>query len=98
MLITDEVEGAGDHLLDLQFVLGPAWRASSEMMNGKTVRCVITGPQRMTLECDSESSLTLSLTPAEISREYGATIPVSSIRIQTTARLPGKVQTRVQWD
>jgi hypothetical protein len=94
----DEVHGADEHLLDLQYVLGPAWRASSEMMSGKTVSCVITGPQRLTLQCESESSLTLSLTPAEISREYGATIPVSCIRIQTTACLPAKVQTRVQWD
>lgn len=94
----DKVHGAGDHLLNLQFVLGPIWRASSEMMSGKTVSCVITGPQRLTLQCESESSLTLSLTPAEISREYGATIPVSCIRIQTTACLPAKVQTRVQWD
>jgi Heparinase II/III-like protein/Heparinase II/III N-terminus len=94
----DELREVGEHLLELQYILGPAWRASSEMMNGKTVSCVITGPQRLTLQCESESSLTLSLTPAEISREYGATIPVSSIRIQTTACLPAKVQTRVQWD
>jgi hypothetical protein len=98
LLVVDWVRGAGEHLLDLQYVLGPAWRASSEMMSGKTVSCVIMGPRRLTLECASESSLTLSLTPAEISREYGATIPVSSIRIQTTACLPAKVQTRVQWD
>jgi hypothetical protein len=98
LMVIDWVRGAGEHLLDLQYVLGPAWRASSEMMSGKTVSCVITGPRRLTLECASESSLTLSLTPAEISREYGATIPASSIRIQTTAGLPAKVQTRVQWD
>ncbi len=62
LLVIDEVRGAGEHLLDLQFVLGPAWRASSEMMSGKTVSCVITGPRKLTLECASESSLTLSLT------------------------------------
>jgi hypothetical protein len=94
----DQVRGASEHSLDLRYVLGPAWRASSEMMSGKTVSCVITGPRRLTLECASESSLTLSLTPGEISREYGATIPASSIRIRTTACLPAKVQTRVQWD
>ncbi len=98
LLITDEVRGAGDHLLDLQFVLGPAWRVSSEMMSGKTVSCAITGPRRITLQCESETALKVILAPAEISREYGATIPVSSIRIQTTARLPAKVQTRVQWN
>jgi Heparinase II/III-like protein/Heparinase II/III N-terminus len=98
LLVVDEVGGAGEHVIELRYILGPAWRASSEMMSGKTVSCVITGPRRMTLECESGSSLTLSLTPAEISREYGATIPVSSIRIQTTACLPAKVQTRVQWD
>jgi Heparinase II/III-like protein/Heparinase II/III N-terminus len=94
----DEVRGTGDHLLDLQFVLGAGWRASSEMMSGKKVSCVITGPQRLTLQCDSDSSLTLSLTPAEISREYGAALTVCCIRIQTTACLPAKVQTRVRWD
>jgi hypothetical protein len=98
LLVIDEVHGASEHLLDLRYILGPAWRVSSEMISGKIVSCVITGPRRLILQCESESSLTLSLTPAEISREYGATIPVSSIRIQTTACLPAKVQTRVQWD
>jgi hypothetical protein len=98
MLITDQLQGSGDHLLDLQFVLGPAWSASSEMMSGTTVRCVITGPQRLTLQCESQTSLTLSLTSAEISREYGAALTGSRIRIQTTACLPAKVQTRVQWN
>jgi hypothetical protein len=98
LLVIDEVRGAGEHLLDLQYLLGPGWRASSEMMIGKTVSCVITGPRRLTLECESESSLMMSLTAAEISREYGAAVTVGCIRIQTTACLPAKVQTRVQWD
>ena len=97
-VLGDQVRGAGEHLLELQYILGPAWCASSEMMSGKIVRCVITGPKRLTLQCESESLLTLSLRPAEISREYGATIAVNSIRIQSTACLPAKVQTRVQWD
>ena len=56
LLVEDEVGGAGEHLVELQYILGPAWRASSEMMSGKTVSCVITGPRRMTLECASDSS------------------------------------------
>ena len=66
LLVMDEVSGAGEHLLDLRFVLGPAWRVSSEMMSGKTVSCVITGPRRLTLQCESESSLTLSLTRGDL--------------------------------
>src|SRR5258708_4238898 len=62
LLVEDEVGGAGEHVIELQYILGPAWRASSEMMSGKTVSCAITGPRRMTLECESESSLTLILT------------------------------------
>ncbi|MEA2263262.1 MAG: hypothetical protein QOJ51_6087 [Acidobacteriaceae bacterium] len=98
LLIMDELRGAGEHLLDLQYILGPGWRASSEMMSGTKVSCVITGPRRLTLQCESESLLTLVLTSAEISREYGAALPVCCIRIQTTAGLPATVQTRVQWD
>jgi hypothetical protein len=98
LLIMDEVGGTGEHLLDLRYVLGPAWRASSEMMAGKTVSCVIMGPQRLTLQCDAESALSMSIIPAEISREYGAAILVSRIRIQTTACLPARLQTRVRWD
>jgi hypothetical protein len=98
LLVGDEVSGAGEHRIELRYILGPAWNASSEMMSGQTVRCVITGPRRMTLECASESPLKLIFTPAEISREYGAALPVNCIRIQTTACLPAKVQTRVQWE
>ena len=95
----DEVRGAAEkHLLDLRYVLGPEWRVSSEMMSGETVSCVIAGPRRLTLQCEAASPLALSVLAAEISREYGAVLPVSCIRIQTTACLPAKVQTRVQWD
>lgn len=102
-LVADEVSGgkaagAGEHSLELRFVLGPEWQASSEMMTGEEVSCVITGPRRITLACEAESKLTLSILPAEISREYGASLPASSIRIHTTAHLPAKMRTRVQWD
>jgi Heparinase II/III-like protein/Heparinase II/III N-terminus len=96
--ILDEVSGAGEHLLDLRFVLGPAWRVSSEVITGETVSCVVAGPRRVTLQCEAQSQLALSVLPAEISREYGAGLPTSCIRIHTTAHLPAKVQTRVRWD
>ncbi len=96
--LVDEVHGLGQHLLELRFILGPEWNVSSEMMRGETVRCMIEGPRRITLQCEAESSLVLSVTPAEISREYGARLPASCIRIHTTAFLPAKLQTEVQWD
>ena len=98
LLLTDEVSGAGEHALDLRFVLGPEWRASSEMMNGETVRCEIAGPRRLTLVCEAESGLALRVQPAQISREYGAVIPVSCILIRTTASLPVSIRTRVEWE
>jgi hypothetical protein len=94
----DTAAGAGDHSLELRFVLGPEWQASSERMTGEGVSCVITGPRRILLACEAESELTLSILPAEISREYGVGLPGSSIRIHTTACLPAKVRTQVQWD
>jgi uncharacterized heparinase superfamily protein len=96
--LTDHVRGAGKHLLDLRFVLGPEWTVSSEMKMGETVNCVIEGPRRIILRCQAESSLVLSVKPAEISREYGAALPASCIHIRTTASLPAKLQTEVQWD
>jgi hypothetical protein len=97
LLLTDYVSGAGTHSLDLRFVLGPEWRVSSEMMTGDMVSCVIEGPRRLTLVCEGEG-LTLRVEPAQISREYGASLPASCILIHTTACLPAKVRTRVQWD
>jgi hypothetical protein len=98
MQVLDEVAGTGEHVLDLRYVLAPAWRVSVEMMTGEKASCVITGPRRLTLQCDADSQLALSVIPATISREYGAAIVSSCIRIQTTASLPAKVRTRVQWD
>jgi hypothetical protein len=96
--LTDEVRGTGKHLLELRFILGPEWTVSSEMMTGETVNCVIEGRRRITLKCEAESPLILRVTPAEISREYGARVPASCIEIHTTAFLPVKLQTEVQWD
>jgi hypothetical protein len=98
LLLTDEVSGTGEHALDLRFVLGPEWRASSEMMNGETVCCEIAGPRRLTLVCEAGSGLALRVQPAEISREYGAIIPASCILIRTTASLPASIRTRVEWE
>jgi hypothetical protein len=98
MQVFDEVSGAGEHLLDLRYIVGPEWRVSSEMMTGETVNCVIAGPRRVALVCEAESPLELSIQPTQISREYGSWLPGSCIRIRTTACLPAKVRTRVQWD
>jgi hypothetical protein len=98
MLITDEVSGTGQHLLDLRFVLGPQWHVSFEKITGETVSCFIEGPRRLTLTCEAAQLLTLSVLPTEISREYGAGLPTNCLQIQTAARLPAKVQTRVTWD
>jgi hypothetical protein len=96
--LTDELRGTGKHLLALRFILGPEWRVSSEMPTGGTVSCLIEGPHRIVLQCEAESALTLSLTSAEISREYGAELPATCIQIRTTALLPAKLQTEVQWN
>ena len=97
--VLDELRGAAEkHLLDLRYVLGPEWSISSKMMSGETVSCVIVGPRRLTLQCEAASPLVLSVLAAEVSREYGSSLPGSCIRIQTTACPPAKVLTRVQWD
>jgi hypothetical protein len=98
LLTMDEVIGRGEHLLDLRFVLGPEWHVSSEKITGETVSCVIEGPRRLTLTCKAAQLLALSVVPMEISREYGAGLPTNCVRIQTAARLPAKVQTRVTWE
>jgi hypothetical protein len=94
----DEVRGTGKHLLDLRFVLGPEWHVSPGKIKGEAVSCVFEGPRRLTLTCEAAQLLTLSVLPTEISREYGAGLPTNCLQIQTAARLPAKVQTRVKWD
>jgi len=98
LVVLDEVSGTNEHLLDLHYVLGPEWRVSSEMMDGETVSCTIAGPRRLTLQCEAAHRLTLTVVPAEISREYGAALPATCIRIRATAWMPARVQTRVRWD
>jgi Heparinase II/III-like protein/Heparinase II/III N-terminus len=98
LLLVDELSGTGEHMLDLRFLVGPEWHVSSETSTGQAVSCVIDGSRHLTLRCEAESSLTLSVLPAEISREYGSYLPASCIQIQTTAGLPASVQTRVRWD
>jgi hypothetical protein len=98
LLLIDEVGGAGTHLLDLRFLLGPEWRVSPAITAGKTVSCIIGGSRHLTLQCEADSSLMLDVLPAEISREYGSCVPATCIHIQTSASLPASVQTRVTWD
>jgi len=98
LLLIDELSGTGEHMLDLRFLLGPEWHVSPETSTGQIVSCVIDGSRQLTLRCEAESSLTLRVLPAEISREYGSYLPASCIQIQTVASLPASVQTRVRWE
>jgi Heparinase II/III-like protein/Heparinase II/III N-terminus len=98
MVLIDEVVGGGTRSLDLRFVLGPEWSASSEMMTGETVTCAVGGPRRLSLVCEAQSELRLSVLPVEISREYGSGLPASCIRIHTKSSLPARLQTQVRWD
>jgi hypothetical protein len=97
LVVTDEVSGSGEHVLDLRFVLAPGWKASPGSIEGKTVSCAINGPRRVALICEGEGGLALSLQPAEISREYGTSLPAGCILIHTTATLPTTLRTRVEW-
>jgi hypothetical protein len=97
LLLTDEVSGTGEHALDLRFVLGPEWRAAAEQTAGVAVNCEITGPRSLTLVCEAQSGLALSVQPAEISREYGASLPASCILIHSTTSLPASIRTNVEW-
>ncbi len=97
-LVLDEISGAEKHVLELRYILGPAWRVSSEAPAVGRVGCVIEGPRRLLLACEAESPLTLSILPTQISRAYGEEMPASCIHIKTTMCLPAKLQTRVQWD
>jgi hypothetical protein len=98
LLLIDRLSGTGEHMLDLRFLLGPEWHVSSETSSGEAVSCVIDGSRHLTLRCEAESSLTLRVSPAEISRAYGSYLPASCIQIQTVASLPASVRTRVRWD
>jgi Heparinase II/III-like protein/Heparinase II/III N-terminus len=98
LLLLDEVSGTGERLLGLRFLVGPEWQVSPEITLGPAVSCVIRGARHIRLRCEAESSLTLQVLPAEISREYGSYLPASCIQIQTVACLPASLQTRVRWD
>jgi hypothetical protein len=98
LLLIDELRGVKEHLINLRFIVGPDWSVSSEMMSGERVSCVIAGPRRITLRCDAASLLLLHVTPTQISREYGAVLPATCVRIRTTAHLPAKLQTEVRWN
>jgi hypothetical protein len=96
--ILDEMRGAGEHSLELRFVLGPEWLFYPEIMCAEKVTGAIAGPRGLTFLCEAESALDLSVLPVQISREYGAAIDTHCIRIQTSATLPATLETRVQWN
>jgi Heparinase II/III-like protein/Heparinase II/III N-terminus len=98
LMVVDELAGVEKHLLELRYLLGPEWRVSSEESAGDKVGCLISGPRRLSLACEAGSPLSLTILPVQISREYGSAVPGCCIRIQTTAWLPARVQTRVQWE
>jgi hypothetical protein len=97
LTVTDKVSGRGEHALDVRFVIAPGWQATADLSEGNAAGCRIDGRRELTLQSEGKSSLSITVQPAEISREYGASLPASCILIQTTATLPTTIRTRVEW-
>ncbi len=98
LVIEDQIQGLGNHKLDLFFHLGPEWTVSPTGTNGKMIGCAIAGPRRLALNCEADNALHLEVESSEISRAYGLRLPATRIHIGTTAQLPVRLVTRIEWN
>ena len=84
--------------MDVHFTLGPEWTVSPGITTGDVVSCCIAGPRTLTFECASTSRLSLTTSPTQISREYGASLPGTSLTIHTHTSLPTTLRTTIRWN
>jgi hypothetical protein len=98
LLVRDSVTGAGEHMLDVRWIVGPEWHVIPEISQGTIIRCRLQADARIVLlECSAGSELTLTITERSVSREYGAALPGQCLSIRTLALLPRSLETKVTW-
>lgn len=98
LTIKDEIQGTGQHAIDLFFQVAPEWTVSSECSSGPSVGCTVRGVRAVDLNCQSDRALQLELQSSEISRTYGAALPATRIRIRTSGELPTTLVTTIHWE
>jgi Heparinase II/III-like protein/Heparinase II/III N-terminus len=97
LTIKDEIQGTGQHAIDLFLQVAPEWTVSSECSSGPSVGCTVRGVRAVDLNCQSDRALQLELQSSEISRTYGAALPATRIRIRTSGELPTTLVTTIHW-
>lgn len=98
LTIKDEIQGTGQHAIDLFFQVAPEWTVSSECSSGPSVGCTVRGVRAVDLNCQSDRALQMELQSSEISRTYGAALPATRIRIRTSGELPTTLITTIRWE
>ena len=98
LVIEDQLQGSGNHKIDLFFHLGPEWKVSTTETNGKMVGCAIAGSRRLTLNCKADDALQFEVENSEISRAYGSRIPATRIQVSTVTQLPATLVTCIEWN
>ena len=98
MTIEDDLEGNGQHRLQLFFHLGPEWRAAEFHLGDQALACDVRGPRSVHFHWRAPIALRGEQQAACISRAYGATCNATRLHIQGEARLPLQITTSISWD
>jgi hypothetical protein len=98
LTINDEIQGSGDHNIDLFFQIAPGFSVDPDVSDGTNVACAILGARSLVLRCRSSQKLQLRIENSEISRAYGAVSPAMRIRIDSLSMLPATLVTEIQWN
>jgi uncharacterized heparinase superfamily protein len=95
-VIEDELNGKGEHNIELNFQLRP--NCSAEIVpieNG--IQCRIRGDRQVELTISGPAGLQAHIQPSRISTVFGATVPASRVRVSGKTVVPARITTLISW-
>jgi hypothetical protein len=93
--IEDILEGAGNHQVELNLHLSPAWDIEPLQLAGKLLACLLKGSASAAMTVSAPVDLHLEVESSPSSRCYGSSFSAQRVRVQGHSTLPVTIVTHI---
>jgi len=96
-IVDDQLEGTGEHRVEINFQLNSKWTPSSLTDQGSKIEAKISGPRDLQITFRGSEKVHAEREISRISMSYGALTPSSSLRFCGEVSLPAMLTTTFCW-
>jgi hypothetical protein len=97
ILISDNLQGSGEHDFEAHFHLGNAWTPVADQSQGNHASCLVQGPSSVVFDFCAPTELHLSFRRSQQSRAYGSIFDSREIVVMGKSQLPLVLSTKLSF-